>query len=315
MLKTIATTAFCLTMICGATSLRAADQTPTPAQPKPLTLAIGRITVNPSVIESVQQAGDTMPLRRVIESMEVKLQGTIKDTGKFILVARNKDDLQSVQEEQALISSGLVDKTKPGTAQLGDFTGANFMLETQVTDFQDITKQQVNEGTGTTVKLRTIRMEMSCKIVDTSTTEILQTSEFTLSAKDLQQQLESIESTPGTSSDKLFTQLAGDLSKKVMRDIIYKQFPPRILAKTGDIVTIQISRGTGAKKGEKWDVFALGKNLKDPYTGKDLGPEEIYIGQVELTRVNPDKSQAKAIEDNGIEAGAIARPSETEEKE
>jgi hypothetical protein len=315
MFKTIFSSALCLTMLCGAAYGQAAAQAPAPAQPKPLTLAIGRITVNPSVVDAVKSTGDDNSLARVIEGMEVQLRDAIVSTGKFQIVERNANSMKSVQEEHALISSGLVDKTKPGTAQIGDFTGANFIIVTQVTDYQDFTKKQENEGTGTTVVLRKIRMEMSSWILDTSTTEVLQTSTFQLEAKDLQQLRESIETSAGTTSDKLYSQLGKDLARHVVRDIVYKQFPPRILAKTGDVVTIQLSKGTGAKKGEKWDVFALGKNLKDPYTGKDLGPEEIYIGQVELTRINPDKSQAKPVEDNGIEAGCIVRPSETDDKD
>jgi curli biogenesis system outer membrane secretion channel CsgG len=302
-------------MICGATYLQAADETPAPVQPKPLTLAIGRITVNPSVIDAVKSTGDDNSLARVIEGMEVQLRDAIVSTGKFQIVERNADSMKSVQEEHALISSGLVDKTKPGTAQIGEFTGANYIIVTQVTDYQDFTKKQESEGTGTTAVLRKIRMEMSSWIIDTATTEVLQTSTFQLEAKDLQQLRDSIETSDGTTSDRLYSVLGKDLARHVVRDIVYKQFPPRVLAKTGDVVTIQIGKGTGAKKGEKWDIFALGKNLKDPDTGKNLGPEEIYIGQVELTRVNPDKSQAKPIEDNGIDAGAIARPSESEEKE
>jgi len=305
MFKTLTTTAiFLATICCAAQSV---------VQPKPLTLAIGKITVNPSVIDAVKSTGQDNSLSRVIEGMEVQLRDAIVSTGKFQIVERNSNSLKSVQEEQALISSGLVDKTKPGTAQIGDFTGANYIVVTQVTDYQDFTKKQSNEGTGTTVVLRKIRMEMSSWILDTSTTEVIQTSTFQLEAKDLQQLRDSMETSAGTTSDKLYSQLAKDLARHVIRDIVYKRFPPRVLARTGNVVTIQIGKGTGAVKGEKWDIFALGKNLKDPDTGKDLGPEEIYIGQVELTRVNPDKSQARTIEDNGIEEGSIARPSETED--
>ncbi len=285
------------------------------AQQKPYTLGIGRITVNPSVIEAVAQTNDSLALRRVIEGMEAQLRSAIDDVGIFTIVERSKDAMASIQEEQGLISSGLADPTKPGTAQIGQFTGANYLIITQVNDFQDFTEKQELAGSGKTIALRTIRMGMSSWIVDTGTSEILKTANFQIDARDLQQQSQSIQTSAGTTSDKLFFTLAQDMSRHVMRDIVYKQFPPRVLARTGEMVTLQMGRGSGVKRGDKFDVFALGDDLKDPYTGKNLGPEEIFIGQVEIVRVNPDKSMAKVLEDYGIEAMQIIRPTEEEDAE
>ena len=45
----------------------------------------------------------------------------------------------------------------------------------------------------------------------------------------------------------------------------------------------------------------------DPDTKESLGREEVKVGKVKVTQVNPKTSQAEILEDTGIDAGAILR--------
>ena len=42
------------------------------------------------------------------------------------------------------------------------------------------------------------------------------------------------------------------------------------------------------KEGDIFNVFAQGEELKDPDTGEVLGKEEVKVGKVKITQVNPD---------------------------
>ena len=57
----------------------------------------------------------------------------------------------------------------------------------------------------------------------------------------------------------------------------------------------------------QFNVFALGAELIDPDTKESLGREEVKVGTVKISQVNPKTSTADIIDDNGIDAGAVLR--------
>ena len=71
-------------------------------------------------------------------------------------------------------------------------------------------------------------------------------------------------------------------------------------------MTINRNDQSGIKVGQTWEVFILGDEMVDPDTG-DKSREEVLVGKVKITRVTPQNSQAEAIEDTGIDKGAIVR--------
>ena len=53
--------------------------------------------------------------------------------------------------------------------------------------------------------------------------------------------------------------------------------------------------------------FALGEELIDPDTKESLGREEVKVGKVKISQVNPKTSLATILEDTGIDTGAVLR--------
>jgi len=47
--------------------------------------------------------------------------------------------------------------------------------------------------------------------------------------------------------------------------------------------------------------------LIDPDTKESLGREEVKVGKVKISQVNPKTSMATILEDTGIDAGAVLR--------
>jgi hypothetical protein len=94
-------------------------------------------------------------------------------------------------------------------------------------------------------------------------------------------------------------------------DVIY---PPRVVSKIDKQVTISRGEGTGVLVGQIWDVFALGAEMTDPDTGASLGREELKVGQVRISRVNPKTSQADILSDTGVDKGALLRPAGTAQR-
>jgi hypothetical protein len=61
--------------------------------------------------------------------------------------------------------------------------------------------------------------------------------------------------------------------------------------------------------GDVLNVYALGEELTDPDTKESLGREEVKVGKVKITQVNPKTSMADILDDTGIDKGAILRKS------
>ncbi len=98
------------------------------------------------------------------------------------------------------------------------------------------------------------------------------------------------------------------LGKKLVKDMIANIYPLRVL-QISDANYAVINQGANTlEEGESFDVFALGKQLVDTYTGESLGYEEIKTGKVIIERVNPKVSYAKIIEGRVVK-GSIVRAS------
>jgi hypothetical protein len=72
-------------------------------------------------------------------------------------------------------------------------------------------------------------------------------------------------------------------------------------------VTVNRGDGGGVAVGDTFNVFALGAELIDPDTKESLGREEVKVGTVKISQVNPKTSTADILNDNGIDAGAVLR--------
>ena len=72
-------------------------------------------------------------------------------------------------------------------------------------------------------------------------------------------------------------------------------------------MTINRGEGGGVAEGDLFNVFAQGAELKDPDTGEVLGREEVKVGKVKISQVNPKTSLAEIVEDTGIDKGAVLR--------
>jgi hypothetical protein len=70
-------------------------------------------------------------------------------------------------------------------------------------------------------------------------------------------------------------------------------------------VTINRGDGGGVAVDDLFNVYSLGEELIDPDTKESLGHEEVKVGKVKITQVNPKTSQAQILEDTGIDKGAV----------
>ncbi len=285
------------------------------------TLAISSIKATPALLDAsstktvATTATDTkreriefnnkQELNRIIESLDSQLIDRVNATRKFEVVSRS--DLADVIKEQDLGASGNVDAKT--AAQSGKLAGAKYLLVATVDDFDDYLEKATFEGTGQTATKRVFRFSVVGKIYDSSTGKLLESANFQTGNDEFKQiQMDrSYSVKSGELSDEMMVAIARSMAEKIALHVADVIFPAKVLIRRDDIVTINRGEGGGVAPGDVFNVYALGEELIDPDTKESLGREEVKVGQVKITQVNPKTSQAQVIEDSGIDKGAVLR--------
>ena len=274
-----------------------------PAQEK-ATLAVSSIKPTPSLVAAIKP-DKKLQLGRIVESLDSQLVDRINATRKFDIVGRS--DLSDILKEQDLGASGNVDAKT--AAKAGKLTGAKYLLVTTVDDFQDYVEKATFEGTGRAATKRVFRFSAVGKIYDSSTGKLLESANFQTgndAFKQIQEE-RNYSVKDGELSDEMMVAVARDLAQKIANRVADVIFPAKVLLKRDKEITINRGEGAGMAVGATFNVYALGQELIDPDTKESLGREEVKVGKVKVTQVNPKTSQAEILEDTGIDTGAILR--------
>ncbi len=289
------------------------------------TIAISSIKPTPSVAASVKDGTqvdsvtgtasqvktdsvvlDTkQELNRIIESLDSQLIDRVNATRKFDVLSRS--DLADVVKEQDLGASGNVDSKT--AAKAGQLAGAKYLLVATVDDYQDYVEKATFTGTGETATKRVFRFSIVGKIYDSSTGKLLESANFQTGNDEFKQiQMErSYVVKDGELSDEMMIAVSRSMAEKIANHVVDILFPAKVLVKRDNTVTINRGEGAGVAEGDTFNVYALGAELIDPDTKESLGREEVKVGKVKISQVNPKTSMATILEDTGIDAGAVLR--------
>jgi curli biogenesis system outer membrane secretion channel CsgG len=274
------------------------------AQEGKATLAVSSVKPTPSLVSSIKPEKKAA-MGRMVESLDSQLIDRINATRKFDVVSRS--DLNDVIKEQDLGASGNVDAKT--AAKAGQLAGAKYLLVTTVDDFQDYVEKATFEGTGRTATKRVFRFSVVGKIYDSSTGKLLESANFQTgndAFKQIQEE-RNYSVKDGELSDELVVAVARNMAEKIANRVADVIFPAKILVKRDNEITINRGEGGGVAVGDTFNVFALGQELIDPDTKESLGREEVKVGRVKITQVNPKTSTAQILEDTGIDKGALLR--------
>jgi hypothetical protein len=267
---------------------------------------LGILDINPTPALAASLAPDKkLEMNRIIESLDSQLTASINATRKFDIVSRG--DAAEITKEQQFGASGNVD---PNTAaQIGKDLGAKYIFTATVDDYQDYVEKATFEGTGDTATKRVFRLSIVGKIYDSTTGKLLASANFQTGNDEFKQiqQERNYSVKDGELSDEMMVAVSRSMAEKIAIHVADVLFPIRVLIKDDSGVTINRGDGGGVAVGDTFNVFALGKALIDPDTGEKLGNEEVKVGQVKITEVDPTFSKAQVLEDTGIDTGAILR--------
>jgi hypothetical protein len=268
------------------------------------TLGILDIKPTPALAESLQP-DKKLEMNRIIESLDGQLIDRINATRKFDVLSRS--DVDQITKEQQFGASGNVDPNS--AAQIGKDLGAKYILTATVDDFQDYFETATFQSIGATATKRVFQFSIVAKIYDSTSGKLLGSANFQTGNNEFKEiQAENNSSVKnGDLSDDMMVAIARSMAGDIAIHVADVIFPIKVLLKDDSGVTINRGEGGGVVVGDTFNVFALGKPLVDPDTGEVLGNQEVSVGKVQVTEVDPKFSKAKVLEDNGIDAGAILR--------
>ena len=255
-------------------------------------IGISDVKPTPAIVESVKKAGRANSLDRVVQALDSQLIDRVQSTRKFEVIARS--DLASILKD-ADVTGGAF-----------KVNGVDYLLVTSIDDFQDFEETATFAALGKTATRRVVRFSAVGKIYESETGKLIESTNFQISTRDSNENIDSAKN--GELSDALLLDITRGMADKIANRVADVIFPAKIISRIDKQVTLNRGDGTGIAIGQLWQVFALGEELVDPDTGVSLGREELPVGKIRVTRVNPKTATADIVEDASIDKGAIVRP-------
>ncbi|HVO51751.1 MAG TPA: CsgG/HfaB family protein [Thermoanaerobaculia bacterium] len=237
-------------------------------------------------------------------------------TGKYRVIER--EQLAAIMQEKHLSLSGDVD---PKTAvQFGKMLGVEYLVTGSVTQLGTTNRgASVPGGFGlpsVSVHSQKAEAALDARAFSTTTGEIVWAD--TASGE--------------TSDASVFVAGAGggahdnDKVDKILRPVVQKLaasfgkadvkssglggrgdasgIAGKIANVDGGTLYVNVGAEAGVKEGDEFNVFRVGKQIKDPDTGEVLGADETKVGRVRITAVKGARlSTATALSGSGFHAG------------
>ena len=290
-------------MACfGAATAQTQDAT---AAGKPR-IAVRDISVTRAVLTQATEDGQVNVLEQIAQGTDPQLVNALSAGGRFDVVARA--DLPAVLREQSLSASGNVDTLDPQTAKQLQLAGARYLATVSIENFQDVVERTVLKGQfgDSNAERRTIQLQGSVRIFDTSSGVLLRATSVALNEAALDEILGGVEQR-GRKTNALIGKVTALFATTASRAISESLMPARVVGYTMGQITFNRTKDSGVETGQIWEVLAPGAEMVDPETGKSLGSEEVHIGWARVTDAGSRFSTAQAIEDLGIDRGSIMR--------
>ena len=274
-----------------------------------LRIGIGVVKILPSLKDQLHKNDQGPAVSRAIETIDGQLMDALQNTRKFEIIARS--DLDVLMREQGLPAGAIIDPNDAKAAAPGKIKGIQFLILPTIDDFVDTAQSSYSQEMGMAVSRRTIRLSAVVRIYNSTTGVLFESMSVPV-------QIENAgvtRVTPGTNSpnpkatdDSVYVELINQLATRIGQRVTDTLYPAKVLAVTGDQVTLNRGAGTAINRGEVWDVYAQGTSLKDPDTGEVLGREEVHVGQVLISQILPKYSLAQIVGENrGVTTGMVLR--------
>ena len=212
--------------------------------------------------------------RRILGLFNQSLVAYLTQSRKFFVADR--DFVEELHSERNFIQYGNVPLSE--LSKLGNDLGVDLILVGVIEDFNTkSTKKSFESMNKTFVSTKGI-VEISYRVIDVATRQV-KFADLYLSDS-------------GTTSTNADTQMITDAVGEIGETILFAIYPLRVEKIDGQ--TIYIGQGGNQLDvGDEYDVFRLGEQIEDSYTGESLGQVEEFVGIAKIENVTSKMSSAK----------------------
>jgi len=290
----------------ASVALSTAQSPPTAAVAEKPRLAIRAIAATPAVTAQAKVDGTDNALMQIEQGADVQLLSALEATRRFEIVARA--DLPSIIKEQDLTQSGNVNVLDPQAARAFQLAGARYVATLTISNYQEVVERTdlLNQFGTSKAERRTINLQAVLKIFDSTTGSLFRSTQVTLSESAVNEIMPGVEQ-KGVKTNVVLGAVAKKLASDVANAIADSLAPARVIGYTLGQITFNRSAESGVSTGQIYEVFVPGSAMIDPDTGEQLGAEEVHVGWARVTDAGTRFSTAQAIEDRGIDRGAMLR--------
>jgi hypothetical protein len=267
------------------------------------TLGVSPVKISQALVATAAQNGTSAGLNRLTQSLDSQLVAALDGTHKFQILARS--DLDAVLREESLSNSSLTDDAT--AAKMFQLAGAKYLLVVTVNDYQDRLETANFSGVGEAAQRRHVAVSCVASIYATDSAKLLESVNIAADDTDVRNDPAYVQETGSAWAENLPVNLAGTTAEKIAHGVTDVLYPAKVVAKTGNQITLNRGDGTGIAIGQLWIIYHIGDEMFDPDTHESLGREEVPIGRAVITTVNPRTAIAELIEDHGVAVLDVAR--------
>jgi curli biogenesis system outer membrane secretion channel CsgG len=255
-----------------------AKYTPPAAENKKIKLVVAPIRFD---TPSFTVGGRSIPAAQVAQDIRNRILESLAQSGRFAVLDREFD--AEVQQELDMVESGQTPNSQFG--KLGQAFSADLIWIGRIRSLGYVRHSKELRMSDRSLVSYSGGWAVSQKLVNVATRQVVV-------ANSLQDKL------PGTApttlgvsvdSNKTLETMATGIAQQVVGSIMSSAFPVSVVSREGNAVIL--SQGANAvRQGGRYQVIALGAELKDPQTGQSLGRTESACCEVVIDRVTPTLS-------------------------
>ena len=240
-----------------------------------------------------------------------QIEEAVRATRRFSLFERSGEILRSsVLLEQDFAKAG---QALHNAAEAGKLANVQFIAQPIITHASVAVRRiQQEERPGQYRYSASGSLAVTVKLLDTTSGEIM----FQTTRETALPQNNNVGSGQSGANDETLVRaaawraLATDEAARITNAVVGSLFPIQVMKVQGSDIFVNRGEGAGISVGEQYQLFSVGAPLIDPSTNEKLGDAEQLLADVEIVRVTPRFSvaRAKATLSGDAKAGDVLRP-------